>query len=129
MGWMIAQAIKFFLSLRKDGINWKDFVQSGGMPSSHSSFMVSIATVVGISQGIKSAIFAIVASVTAIVIYDSLGVRRTTGDQTEAILELSKYNRPTKVIIHNSRGHNIAEVIVGCLVGLLVGLVLQILFG
>lgn len=78
-GWIAAQSIKFIISLRKNGITWSDTIQSGGMPSSHTAFMVSLTTIVGIGQGFLSAIFALSAGVTAIVIYDSLGVRRTTG--------------------------------------------------
>jgi acid phosphatase family membrane protein YuiD len=53
-GWLVAQGIKFFLSLRKDGISWNDFVQSGGMPSSHTAFMVALLTVIGVNNGIQS---------------------------------------------------------------------------
>jgi len=93
LGWAVAQSIKFTLSLRKDGINWNDALQSGGMPSSHAAFMVSICTVVALAIGLKSVEFGIVSAVTAIILYDSLGVRKTTGDQTKAIDELAKHNQ------------------------------------
>lgn len=122
MGWAVAQSIKFTLSLRKDGINWSDALQSGGMPSSHAAFMVSICTVVVLANGLKSVEFGILAAITAIILYDSLGVRKTTGDQTKAIDELAKHNqKPLKTKITDSKGHNIKEVIAGILVGIVVG--------
>jgi acid phosphatase family membrane protein YuiD len=53
LGWVVAQGIKFMLSLRKDGISVYDTVQSGGMPSSHTAFMVSLATAIGFGEGFK----------------------------------------------------------------------------
>lgn len=126
VAWLVAQSIKFILALRKDGINWSDIVQSGGLPSSHASFMVAITSVIGFNQGIKSVIFGVSASITAIVLYDSIGVRRTTGEQTDAILELSENNsKHLKTTIHISRGHNYLEVVVGCIVGFVVGYILN----
>ena len=129
MGWAIAQAIKFTISLRKDGIDWSDAFQSGGMPSSHSAFMVSICTVIALNQGMDSVYFGIVATVTAIILYDAFGVRKTTGDQTEAIEELAKYNgKKLKTRIMKSKGHTINEVFAGSFLGILVGLLVQAIF-
>jgi acid phosphatase family membrane protein YuiD len=88
--------------------------------------MVAITSVVGFNQGIKSVVFGISASITAIILYDSIGVRRTTGEQTDAILELSEdRNKHFKTKIHVSRGHDYLEVVVGCIVGFVVGYVLN----
>jgi hypothetical protein len=101
-------------------------VQSGGFPSSHAAFMVAITSVVGFNQGIKSVIFGVSVSITAIILYDSIGVRRTTGDQTEAIMELSKdRSKHLKTKIHASKGHDYLEVAVGCIVGFVVGYLLN----
>ena len=124
-GWLVAQGIKFTLSLRKDGITWNDFVQSGGMPSSHAAFMVALLTVVGAENGIQSAIFGVTLAVTAIIIYDAMGVRRTTGEQTVAIKELANNQKlKLKINIHNAKGHTPLQIMVGIIVGTLVGGVL-----
>jgi len=126
LGWLAAQAIKFILANRKDGINWGDFLQSGGFPSSHSAFMVALTTVVGINYGIKSVTFAVVAAVTAIILYDSFGVRQTTGNQTKAIFELAERSKiRLRSKIHISEGHTVMEVFSGCLLGILVGVILN----
>lgn len=126
LGWMVAQSIKFALTLRKDGLRWGDAVQSGGMPSSHSAFMTALSTVIAINVGVTSVAFGIAASLTGIIVYDAMGVRRTTGQQTDAIKELAKAsNHSLKTEITVSRGHTPAEVTVGCLVGLMVGLIVS----
>lgn len=124
-GWVVAQSIKFVLSLRKDGVRLSDAVQSGGMPSSHAAFMVALTTVIGLGQGFSSPIFAVSFAVSAIVIYDATSVRLTTGQQTDAIYQLAKAQKITlKTAINNARGHKMTEVIVGSAVGVVVGLAL-----
>jgi hypothetical protein len=128
LGWVVAQGIKLIISLRKDGIDWKDALQSGGMPSSHAAFMVSICTVIALSLGLSSVEFGIITAVTAVILYDSIGVRKTTGDQTDAINELAKNNHKKLLVkISISRGHNLIEVIAGAFVGVLVGLLTSVL--
>lgn len=120
LGWIIAQTIKFGLSLHKDGVTISDVVESGGMPSSHTAFMVALSTAVGLGEGFESVAFAISAAVTAIIMYDSLGVRRTTGDQTVAIEKLAK-GQKTKIFIHNSKGHTPLQVFAGLVLGIAIG--------
>jgi hypothetical protein len=123
-GWVVAQSIKFALTLRKDGIKIQDAVQSGGMPSSHTAFMVALTTVIGLNYGLASVQFGIVFSVTGIIIYDALGVRRTTGQQTLAIRKLAKETKTKVNILDNAKGHTLPEVSVGALIGLSVGILL-----
>ncbi|MGP4076625.1 divergent PAP2 family protein [Halobacillus sp. K22] len=54
---------------------------TGGMPSSHSAAVTALATGVGIQQGFNSSIFAVACVFTIIVMFDSTGVRRQTGEQ------------------------------------------------
>ncbi|MCP3028277.1 divergent PAP2 family protein [Halobacillus sp. A5] len=54
---------------------------TGGMPSSHSAAVTALSTAVGLDQGFDSSMFAIAAVFTIIVMFDSTGVRRQTGEQ------------------------------------------------
>jgi acid phosphatase family membrane protein YuiD len=127
LGWLTAQLIKYIVSLRKDGFTFSDFISSGGFPSSHAAFVIAPTTLVGFNYGINSVLFAICAVFSAIILYDSTGVRRTTGDQTEVIKELKNLLKfKTKHEIHISKGHNFVEVTAGGLVGLLVGYLLYV---
>lgn len=123
-GWVVAQSIKFAISLRKDGITFGDAVQSGGMPSSHTALIVALTTVIGLEAGITNVAFGIAATVSGIVVYDALGVRRTTGQQTEAIRALAKTTKTKLGTIDNAKGHTLAEVIGGGVVGVAVGILL-----
>ncbi len=123
-GWVVAQSIKFVLTLRKDGVKIQDAVQSGGMPSSHTAFMVALTTVIGLSYGIDDVLFGITFAVTGVIIYDALGVRRTTGQQTVAIKKLALTTKTKINTLDNAKGHTLPEVAVGALVGVAVGIVL-----
>lgn len=122
-GWIVAQGLKFILSLRRDGFQLQDMVQSGGMPSSHTTFMVALTTTIGIGEGLDSAVFALAAAITAIICYDAAGVRRATGQQTAAIYELERKTK-TKLDtkITNARGHTWQQIAWGIVTGLVIGM-------
>lgn len=125
-GWFVAQAlkipIKFLLERKWD---FKRFFGSGGMPSSHSAMVVSLAIVVGALDGFHSTIFAACCVLACIVMYDAAGVRRETGTQAAVI------NRIIKDLLINGKpitedelkelvGHTPLEVFGGVIVGVLV---------
>ena len=58
--WFVAQALKiptYYLVEKK--WDWHRFFGSGGMPSSHTAFVVSLTLMIGATQGFDSAIFAL----------------------------------------------------------------------
>lgn len=131
LGYVIAQTLKFIIALRKDGLTINDFFASGGVPSSHSSVMASMTVYIGMLEGFDSSIFGLSLVILGVVVYDSLGVRRSTGDNTLAInkiaRKLSLKNIQKKSIL--GRGHNLHEVIAGLAIGSLTGYVLyQLVF-
>lgn len=87
--WFVAQALKIptYLWVEKK-LDWSRFFGSGGMPSSHSAFVVSLTIMVGAMEGFDSALFAAVAAFSIIVMYDATGVRRETGRQAEVLNEI-----------------------------------------
>lgn len=126
-GWLVAQSIKFVLTLRKDGVEWRDFTASGGMPSSHAAFMMSLSTLIGYNYGVNSATFGLSLAVTMLAVYDAMDVRRATGQQTLAIHEIEKASKlKLKTWIHKSKGHTPLEIIAGLTVGVIVGSLLNV---
>ena len=89
LSWFIAQLIKFIIEVSTHRrINWRRFFESGGMPSSHSAFVCSIAMGIGFREGFASSFFALAFMIAMVVMYDAMGVRRAAGEQAEAINEL-----------------------------------------
>ncbi len=124
--WFLAQFIKFIIHLiQNKKIDFKKFVSSGGMPSSHSAISVCLATVLGIQHGLESSVFAISTIFAFIVMADAAGVRRAAGKQAEVLNKLIysskhiKVDEELKVLL----GHTPVQVIFGAALGVLVGLV------
>lgn len=122
--WLSAQLIKTGLQVAKTGKSGLGaFVKSGNMPSSHTAIMVALLVTLGFKDGVGSAIFAVTAVVTLVIVYDALNVRRAVGEQGKVLKELSP-----KTKFFTAEGHKISEVIAGAILGVIVALVvLQIL--
>lgn len=126
--WAIAQFIKVVLELIKSKkINISLLVSSGGMPSSHSSFVTAMATAVGIQDGFDSSLFAMSAIVSMVIMYDAAGVRRAAGRHAAIIntiienVENSglKLDKKLKELL----GHSPIEVAAGAVLGVLVAVI------
>ena len=122
--WVVAQGAKFLIeSIRKGGpINYKNLYSSGDMPSSHTATVIALMTVVGLKNGVESAVFGIATLFAAIVMYDAVMVRRSSGEQGAAISELIKEQKSKVKVPRAAKGHEPLEVAVGALVGIIVGL-------
>lgn len=119
-GWLIAQAIKIITSLKDDGLNWRDLVTSGGMPSSHVALVTSVATVIGFSEGFDSAVFGVILTLLGVVIYDSMGVRRATGENTQIIKQIADKLKigDQRTALFLALGHTPYQVFSGFVLGL-----------
>lgn len=122
----LAQFIKIFTGKEKR-IDFKRIIISGGMPSSHSSFVTSLAMLVGFDKGFASTEFAITAVFAIIVMYDASGVRRAVGKQA-TILNKILDDLHHKKHIEQKRlkeliGHTPKEVLFGAILGILTAIV------
>ena len=126
--WVIAQSIKVVIGIiqeRRFDFRW--FVGTGGMPSSHSAGASCLATAVGINFGFDSVYFALAAAFSIVVMFDAQGVRRATGRQAR-ILNRIMDDIYWKGKIREGRlrelvGHTPLEVIMGFLLGILIAVI------
>ena len=129
IAWFVAQALKIPLYYRVEHVwEWRRFIGSGGMPSSHTSMVIALCITVGALQGFDTVSFGISLVLASIVMYDATGVRRETGTQATVINQILK-----DVLINGKRisdeelkelvGHTPFEVWGGVLVGAVTALV------
>jgi hypothetical protein len=130
--WIIAQTVKVIIGVfhqRKFDFRW--FIGTGGMPSSHAAGASCLATSIGVTQGFDSVYFALAASFALVVMFDAQGVRRATGRQAYILNKIMddiywqgkiKEGRLRELI-----GHTPIEVIGGFLLGVTIALVAQML--
>ena len=127
LSWFIAQSLKVILGFfREKRFNFKWFVETGGMPSSHASAVASLATAVGFNSGFYSPVFAVALLVALIVMFDAQGVRRNTGQQAEVLNKIMD-DIYLKHEIREDRlkellGHTPVEVMAGAALGIVVTL-------
>ncbi len=126
--WAITQLLKFTVATFRGTIDFRNLYASGGMPSVHSAVVCSLAATALILDGSGSHLFGLTAVVAAIVMYDSFGVRRSSGEQAAALnMVLASLNegkvRLQKPDLHLREvlGHTPAEVLVGAVLGLFLG--------
>lgn len=105
-------------------IDLKRLFETGGMPSSHSSFVVSLAVGIGRTTGFNSPLFALSFVFAGIVMYDAMGIRRAAGEHAKLLnLILSSDNKfkLDNVKLKELLGHTPFEVLGGLILGILVG--------
>jgi uncharacterized protein len=142
LGVLSAQFLKIPIHfIHTKQIRWELMFSTGGMPSSHSAAVTSLATAVGAEYGTGSALFAIAAMFAIIVMYDAKGVRWHAGE-TAAVLndlveEFRKHVQESNEDFKQKKaeeqreelkellGHKPSEVFFGALLGILQTLLLS----
>lgn len=125
--WAVSQILKVFVVLaREKRLDLWFLVRSGGMPSSHTALVCSLAAVMAITQGFSSVAFAITAILAVVVMYDAAGVRHAVGRQSIILNRIVKElleKRPRGEVERDLRefiGHTPFQVIVGAVLGILI---------
>ena len=129
LSWFVAQVLKTAIDAYfNKGINWERMTGSGGMPSSHSSTVVSLAVAIGVSYGVDSTLFALALIFAIVVMYDATGVRRETGKQAVILNRLlldnpfswtgEEFDKKLKEYV----GHTPLQVLMGAILGVLIAL-------
>ncbi len=112
---VLAEITKMFVEQMKTGSGHLRLFHPGGMPSSHSAFVMSLLIVVGKKLGMESVEFAIAFVFAAITWYDAMSSRRAIGDQAKILNSLQKWQHFTETL-----GHSFKEVIAGIAFGAVV---------
>lgn len=135
-GWIIAQIIKTVIDLiYKKKPTIKDlFFSSGGMPSSHSSTVVSLCVACALRDGLGSAAFAISAVLAIVVMIDARGVRYETGEQAKILNRITRELFSGKPELMNTGlkelvGHTPLQVVIGGCLGFAIAVGLAFLMG
>ncbi|WP_274307830.1 divergent PAP2 family protein [Solibacillus daqui] len=131
---LFAQILKIpinFIMTKK--IDWSLLTSTGGMPSSHSAAVTSIASAIGIETGFGSPTFAVAAMLAGIVMYDASHVRFQAGQHAAVLNELRhdlqlffreikrwpEMNEQEKIQdLKTLLGHKKSEVLIGGLSGI-----------
>lgn len=125
---IVAQLLKFighFIRTKK--VDFQVLATTGGMPSSHTSGVISLSTTVGFICGFDSVEFAIAIGYSLVVMYDAAGLRRATGKIAACLNKIredfyANGQMPTERL-KELLGHTPFEVFVGALLGIYIAYV------
>lgn len=120
------KGLAFWVSHRR--LNFRSFVQTGGMPSSHSASVAALTTAVGLEEGLLSTLFGVTLFFSLIVMYDAAGLRRAAGHQARLLNKIVAGHEDRALRqqqLFESLGHTPLEVLVGAALGVLAALVLD----
>lgn len=131
ISWLAAQVAKTGLNfLKTKKFNPERLVGAGGMPSAHSASVCGMTIAIARSVGFASPLFAIAFLLSAIVMYDAMGVRRAAGEHAKIINMIVRrqnktvsYTPKRKEELKEFLGHTPLEVLGGALLGILIALV------
>lgn len=128
--WLLSQFIKtifglFSFSIRSP-VDFFELVlwRTGGMPSSHSALVSSLAAGIGIKDGFNSNLFVFALFSAIIVVRDAVGVRRSSGLQAKALNDLGAKVSETEDDytfrpVREIQGHKPIEAVAGIILGII----------
>ncbi len=123
--WLGIQLFKVIYDFNKTKKwNFRRIWGAGGMPSSHSAVVVSLATLMGKYEGVNSSLFAISAVLALVVMYDAAGVRRAVGKQAHILNDILMNQETTGVEkLQEMTGHTPFQVLAGAILGFIAGVI------
>ena len=107
--------------------NFGSLVAAGGMPSSHSAFVCSIALSIGFVEGFLSSVFLLSLGFATVVVRDAFGVRRDVDMLRNTVNDIIKEKKVGVKQILKITGHTPVQVVVGSLMGIVIPLLLHLL--
>jgi len=128
VAWFVAQVLKVLIVyLQEKRLDFRRLVGSGGMPSSHTSFVTSLSTAVACTEGIRSPLFAVCVVLSMVVMYDATNVRRAAGEQATILnYMMDHWNQRTPELFEKDLkellGHTPLQVMWGAVLGIGLGL-------
>lgn len=130
---VLAQLIKQF-TVKKHRFKFKNFFAYSGMPSGHSSVVVSLATIIALQEGLNSPIFAMSIVLAILIITDAIGLRSYLGNHGKILNVLVKDLDEDEFLdkkypkLLEKIGHTPLQVLAGSILGFIVSYLSWLLF-
>jgi len=123
---LITQVSKFFIKANRSRFTLRNIVAYSGMPSGHSAITASLATIIGLKDGLTTPAFAVALIMAFLTIRDAVGLRRYVGKQGEIINDLVENLDEDQLLdekyphLAERIGHTQKQALVGIIIGIIV---------
>lgn len=138
ISWIVAQILKAIINaIMSKKFSFDRLVGDGGMPSSHSATVTSLAIMCGLTAGFDSATFGLATIFAIVVMHDALGIRREAGKHAISIIEMAEVlndvlaEKDDKIKTDKLKvfvGHTPWQVVCGALLGAAIAILYHIIF-
>lgn len=123
LAWLCAGSLKFAINCLRERRMAFDLIGYGGLPSTHSAIVGSMACLIALREGIAHPAFGVAVTLAFIVLLDANSLRRQVGKHAAAINRLD-----AAACLRERMGHSRAEIAAGLATGATVAwLVLKLL--
>lgn len=126
MAWFVAGFSKFIINSIKVKQLAFGLIGYGGLPSNHSAIVSSMATLIGLKEGIGHPAFGVAISLAFIVMLDANSLRRQVGKHAVAINKLAA-GVPDHQALRERMGHTRLEIAAGIAVGMAVAAAVNVM--
>lgn len=131
LSWLLAQISKLVSALFKSKGSqsyFRTLFRQGGVVSSHSSSVASLALSCGLCCGFDSSEFAICFVLSAIVVLDAGGVRYTASRLSKYLNRSVPETEPEGGKFNENLGHTPLQIVLGLLLGVAVSALTHLIF-
>ena len=130
IAWIFTQTIKVTLGvMQQKRFDFRWFIGTGGMPSSHAAGATALALSSGMELGFSSPIFALAFVFAMVTMFDAQGVRRSAGKQAEILNKIMEdiqwQGKIKEDKLKELLGHTPFQVLIGSIIGALIALILS----
>jgi len=121
--WFFSGFVKFIIfSIRTRSLAFH-LMGNGGLPSTHTTVVITMTTLVALREGVGSAVFGVALTFAFIVMLDANSLRRHVGKQAAALNRLIGKDSNTRPL-RERMGHSRREIFAGILLGMFLGYII-----
>ena len=116
--WFFAGTTKFLINSVRSRRWAFGQIGYGGLPSNHTAIVTSMATLIGLKEGVDHPAFGVALALAVIVMLDARSLRMQIGKHAQTINLLVKNNSYQVPILREKIGHTSIEILAGAIVGM-----------
>ncbi len=125
LAWFVAGSLKFLINSVIARKAATQLIGYGGFPSNHSTIVCSMATLIGLREGLNNPAFGVAVTLAFVVMLDAASLRRHVGKHASTLNQLTRNDGHRGLQLRERIGHTPVEIIAGAVVGALVALVVN----